>query len=138
LILRGHKNRVYAAGFSPNGARIVSGSEDGTVRMWDTVSGEQLLVLSGHYGLVHAAAFSPDGRRVVSGGFDGSVLLWFVGKNDADLAAHACPILPRDLSAVEIRRFNLDPNVPWPCAKRARTLWPHPVEAAIASGAGPE
>ena len=46
--------------------------------------------------------------------------------------------LPRDLSPQAIERFNLDPDAPWPCAERAKTLWPHPVEAAIERADGPE
>ena len=38
--------------FSPDGARIVSGSDDSTVRVWDAASGDELLVLSGHAGPV--------------------------------------------------------------------------------------
>ena len=56
---------------------------------------------------------------------------WFVGKDDAEVVAHTCASLPRDLSQKAIARFNLDPHAPWPCAERARTLWPHPVRAAI-------
>jgi hypothetical protein len=65
------------------------------------------------------------------------VRVWFIGKDDAALVAHACTLLPRDLSPEAVKRFNLDPNAPWPCAERAKTLWPHPVEAAIAPAAGP-
>ena len=59
LVLRGHGDWVYAAGFSPDGARIVSGSDDETVRVWDAASGEELLVLRGHEGSVI-------GRRVLA------------------------------------------------------------------------
>ena len=52
LVLRGHEGAVYAAAFSPDGARIVSGSDDSTVRVWDAASGAELLVLRGHEGAV--------------------------------------------------------------------------------------
>ena len=50
LVLRGHEGGVMAAAFSPDGARIVSGSDDQTVRVWDAASGAELLVLRGHEG----------------------------------------------------------------------------------------
>jgi hypothetical protein len=75
---------------------------------------------------------------MVSAYDDGTVLVWFVGADDAGLVAHACESLPRSLSLEAIQRFNLDPDAPWPCAERAKTLWPHPVQAAIAPAAGPK
>ncbi|MCB8925159.1 MAG: hypothetical protein H6652_05985 [Ardenticatenaceae bacterium] len=72
--LRGHKDAVWSATFSPDGERIVTASSDGTVRMWDLV-GNELAVLSGHGGWVRSATFSPNGERIVTA-TDGTVRLW--------------------------------------------------------------
>ena len=81
------RSGVNAAAFSPDGARIVSGSHDNTVRVWDAASGEELLVLRGHEKRVSAAAFSPDGARIVSGSDDDTVRVW-------DVASGAGPAGP--------------------------------------------
>ena len=38
LTLKGHSDRVYSVNFSPDGKRIVSGSEDNTLKVWDISS----------------------------------------------------------------------------------------------------
>jgi WD40 repeat protein len=53
--------------FSPDGACIVSGSEDGTVRLWNASGGSAFLRLTGHYEAVLDVAFSLDGRRIATG-----------------------------------------------------------------------
>ena len=66
---------MSSVSFSGDGSRIVSGSSDKTVRVWDAVSGECVLgPLEGHTDLVRSVSFSADGRRVVSGslGQDGA------------------------------------------------------------------
>ncbi len=65
-VLRGHTGGVDSAAFSPDGARILTGSWDGTARIWDTASGETILVLHGHSRLIASAAFSPDGTRILT------------------------------------------------------------------------
>ncbi|KAF7972841.1 hypothetical protein HWV62_16950 [Athelia sp. TMB] len=67
-ILEGHSERVNSLAFSPDGSKIMSGSSDGTIRLWDAVSGAHLNTLKspGEKGTVISAAFSPDGTSIVS------------------------------------------------------------------------
>jgi WD40 repeat protein len=74
--LTGHKGGVNSVGFSPDGARLVSGGQDGTLRFWDAASGAFLATLTEHNGPVNSVVFSPDGARLVSGGDDRTVVFW--------------------------------------------------------------
>ena len=67
VIFRGHKAEVFGVAFSPDGKRIVSGSWDWTVKVWDAATGQETLTLRGHTEAVNSVAFSPDGKRIVSG-----------------------------------------------------------------------
>ncbi len=73
---RGHSGWVWAVGWSPDGARIASGSGDATAQVWDATSGDHLIVYSGHSDSVYGVAWSPDRKRVASGGFDKTVQIW--------------------------------------------------------------
>ena len=74
--LSGHKKLVSSVAVSADGKRVVSGSDDGTVKIWDAESGIELHTLSGHSDWVRAVAVSADGKRVVSGGDDKTVKIW--------------------------------------------------------------
>jgi WD40 repeat protein len=77
--LAGHTDRVHAVAFSPDGRTLLSGSYDGTARLWDVATHRQIGVpLNGHDGEVYSVAFSPQGNVVASGADDGMVRLWDV------------------------------------------------------------
>jgi WD40 repeat protein len=76
LAFTGHAFAVRTAVFSPDGRHIVTASMDKTARIWDAVTGRQIMVLSGHTDWVRSAAFSPDGRRVVTAAYDKTARIW--------------------------------------------------------------
>lgn len=83
LTLEGHQNGVKCVGFSPNGDQIVTGSYDGTVRVWDSKNGQ----LVAYFGLedddssVDKVAFSPDGRFILNLSWY-NVSLWEVAEGN--------------------------------------------------------
>jgi serine/threonine-protein kinase len=76
LTLKGHTKGVNSAWFSPDGSRIVTGSDDKTARVWDAKTGAELLTLKGHTGWVASASFSSEGSRIITGCADKTVKIW--------------------------------------------------------------
>lgn len=50
--LQGHTDAVHSVSFSPEGKIIASGSDDYSIRLWDTNTGKEILKLNGHSGCV--------------------------------------------------------------------------------------
>ena len=82
--------------FSADGARLVTGSVDGTVRTWDLRP-----VMPTGAGPVVAVAFSPDGHQLMAGARDGTARLW-----DAQTGHQNGPPLSQDTAAVLAVAFN--------------------------------
>jgi WD40 repeat protein len=76
----GDKGRgaVRCVAFMPGTRNFVSGSEDGTLRLWSAENGSETGVLKGHEGGVLCAAFGATGKVIVSGGRDNTVRMWDV------------------------------------------------------------
>ena len=78
-----HDKAVSAVAFSPDGKRIVSSSDNGTIKLWDARTGEALLSFAGQGNSGSGTiAFSPNGTKIVSAGSDG-IKLWEAARSDA-------------------------------------------------------
>jgi len=85
-----HNHVVATVAFSLDGNYVVSGSYDGTVRIWDVKKRIQVGGPLQHNDYVRSVGFSPDGERVVSGTDDGTVRIWNVkaGTQVGELRGH--------------------------------------------------
>ncbi len=63
------------AAFAPDGKYLVTVGEDGKAIVWETVTGNEVMILE-HGGRVTTAAFSPNGKYLVTAGQDGKARLW--------------------------------------------------------------
>jgi len=72
----GHTHFVNTCAFSPDGRRMISGSTDKTVRVWETETGLEIITLSQHSEAVNTCRFSPDGKLFASASDDNTIILW--------------------------------------------------------------
>ncbi len=89
--LIGHFGSIQSIVFSPDGRTVASGSTDGTIKLWDVITGDELpLNLTGHSKTVNSLAFSPDGTILASGSGDSYIYLWDVSTGEViqNLSGH--------------------------------------------------
>jgi WD40 repeat protein/serine/threonine protein kinase len=86
---------VRSVAFSPDGRRIASAHDDGSVVLWDPRTGQEIRSLTGHLGRVSSVTFDDDGGRLISGGFDGTVRVWDAntGQQIFVLPGHSRPVV---------------------------------------------
>jgi hypothetical protein len=107
-----HGNYVNAVAFSPDGRWVVSGSYDGTARVWEAQTGVEVARMT-HEGSVFedsvfedsviAVAFSPDGHWVVSGSDDDILYVW--PYEPQYLIGNACSRVTRNLTRTEWKQY---------------------------------
>jgi WD40 repeat protein/serine/threonine protein kinase len=96
--LEGHTGPVRTIRFSGDGEYVISGGDDNTLRVWDSVTGRPHAQLRGHSRPVQACALAPDGSQLLSGGQEGEVKLWNLvdykqAPQGLSLAGHADSVL---------------------------------------------
>jgi WD40 repeat protein len=104
--LQGHVGKVTSLALSPDGKRLVSGSDDMTARLWDVETGQRLQTFSGATNFVLSVDISADGKRILTGsggefrnrqfspGSDKSLRLWDAetGKELLKQSSHEAPV----------------------------------------------
>jgi WD40 repeat protein/serine/threonine protein kinase len=100
LTLEGHTGEVYHVAFSRDGKWLATASQDKTIRLWETLTGQLVRIYTGHAGEVNWTSFSPNGTTLVSASSDGTVRLWDVasGRNSAILKDHSGEVVAAEFS----------------------------------------
>ncbi len=74
--LDGHTSGVRSVEFSTDGQRLLTGSDDNTLKLWNVETNKTIETLRGHHGWIAKATFSPDGQWAISASHDQQVRLW--------------------------------------------------------------
>jgi WD40 repeat protein len=113
---------------APNGLIAASAVNDGTVRLWDVRTGQELVALGGQLNSFGGVAWAPDGSRLAASGGDGSITLWNAGtyavyQEVAKLKGHSSAVnavrfLPDGNTLVSASRYEL---IRWRAAPLSET-----------------
>ena len=89
IVQTGHYDGVHSVAFSPDGKILASSSADGTIRLWEVHTGQELRTLT-EYGPASNVAFSPDGKILANANSNYEIVLWQVatGKELHRLKGH--------------------------------------------------
>ncbi|KYC41198.1 hypothetical protein WA1_03685 [Scytonema hofmannii PCC 7110] len=97
-----HTCAIYALAFSPNGKILATGTANGSLRLWQVETGEQIQLLEhqnddilSHDDAIWAVSFSHNGDLLASASYDGTVILWDLvdGRAVQQMKAHKGKVL---------------------------------------------
>jgi WD40 repeat protein len=78
LVISSHDTCICRLAYLPDGRRVVTGSDNGTVKVWNLENGEQEGTSMGHAKDIYGFAVTRDGTKIVCGDNDGSITVWNV------------------------------------------------------------
>jgi WD40 repeat protein/Cdc6-like AAA superfamily ATPase len=103
--ITGHAGSVLALAVDPHGQWLASGSDDKTIRLWDTRSGQCHQILTKHTDWIRALAVDPRGQWLASGSSDQTIRLW-------DVQSGQCQqVLEGHID--QVRTLAVDPHGQW-------------------------
>ena len=76
--LSGHSSDVNSVAFAPDGKILASASDDKTIKLWNSATGQEIRTLTGHSNWIWSIAFSPNSKILASSGADKTIKLWDV------------------------------------------------------------
>ena len=74
--LIGHNDKVRCLNYSHDGKYIASGSNDNSIKIWESSNLEEIKCLLGHVDYVLSVCFSADGKLILSSSFDQTIIIW--------------------------------------------------------------
>jgi WD40 repeat protein len=80
-VLAGHSAGIFSLTWSPDGARLATGSADKTIKVWQVSSQQLQATLSGHTGRVREVVWHPHADRLASAGGNGEIFIWDVAQS---------------------------------------------------------
>jgi WD40 repeat protein len=86
-------------GGSQPGFGIISGSQDGTLKIWNLNTGKLVRTITAHDGSINAISTTPDGLQVISGSDDKTLKIWNLNTGNLE---HTIPAHNRSVNAVSI------------------------------------
>jgi WD40 repeat protein len=75
-LIFGHPQIVGDIAVTPDGSKVISASQDETLKIWSVSTQNELHTLKGHSYWVNGVTVTPDGQKVVSASEDKSIIVW--------------------------------------------------------------
>ena len=113
--------------FSHDNKYLVTGEDEGAVRLWSIEPLHQVAVIGHHTSRIKSVAFSPDGKHVASAGDDNAIRLWDINRPGLvrEIGTHTKPVLSVAYAPDGKRIVSGEHDFSVRLYTRRRSLWGH-------------